>query len=97
AFGNKELNICNYRFFSLCSFLIIYRKCFLCIINHKRGASRIYSLLTLLGLEDRICTDSEIDFTILNKKIDYDSVHEKLNELKIDSLHFLESALRITS
>lgn len=72
-------------------FAILFRKPFIVLVNKQRGATRFYSLLKMLDLENRIVED----ITNINKeylyKIDYDAVHNKLDVLKKNSLRFLLS------
>ena len=71
-------------------FAIINHKPFLAIANHERGASRFISLLSQLGIEDRLIYDlSSVDDSLLVTPIDYDKVDQKLTKLKIRSLNFL--------
>lgn len=77
-------------------FSIIYRKRFICLLNKHKGTSRIQSLLSFLGLENRICSQNNVDLLLLNEPINYDEVCTKLERLKKDSLSFLESALNIS-
>ena len=79
-------------------FSIIFNKPFVVIINKIRGGSRLYSLLSLLGLEDRIIY-SEDDLTeeFLNHllNIDYEKVNKKKEELREFSLNYLKRALGV--
>lgn len=58
-------------------FSIIFNKPFYVLVNEKRGASRFYSLLKQLNLEDRILNKDnfldfkEINFSIINGKINH--------------------------
>ncbi len=74
-------------------FSIIFEKYFLVIGNEGRGLDRFVSLLTLLGLEDRlILNKSELNIEKL-KKIDFVNVKEILNKEQKISEDFLERAL----
>ena len=74
-------------------FSIIFEKYFLVIGNEGRGLDRFVSLLTLLGLEDRlILNKSELNIEKL-KKIDFINVKEILNKEQKISEDFLERAL----
>ena len=74
-------------------FSIIFEKNFIVIGNHDRGFDRFISLLSLLGLEDRLVfgiedmKDKKID------NIDYSGVNKILNENKKISFEFLASNL----
>lgn len=71
-------------------FSIIFNKPFLTIINSERGASRFYSLLGQLGLENRIISDiKNIELEKIDEKIDYNKVNEKIDELRAKSIEFL--------
>lgn len=72
-------------------FSIINSKPFIVIVNRERGASRFESLLSKLGLEDRLVYDiCSFDETLLTNKIDYLKVHETLSLLKNESISFLK-------
>lgn len=75
-------------------FSIINKKPFISIVNKERGASRFESILSKLGLEDRMVYDvNAFDPNLLHKNIDYETVHQKLNALKEESLNFLKDNL----
>ena len=59
--------------------------------NKERGMARFESLLSMFGLEDRLVT-TDADVLAL-PQIDYNSVYQKYDELKIRSWNFLENAL----
>jgi len=75
-------------------FAILFRKFFLIINLDGGGSSRIMSLVAKLGLQKRY-VDSITDVTIskLDEYIDYDMVHERLSELRQESLRFLNSSI----
>jgi hypothetical protein len=76
------------------AFSIIFNKQFICIANKARGASRMESILSLLGLLDRLVYEGQDDFDIEGlKAIDYEIVNTKLLENKNKSLNFLKVAL----
>lgn len=54
--------------------------------------SRIYSLLNLLGLKDRLDGEKEIEHSLL--KYDYNQVESKLIELRKESLCYLDDSLK---
>ena len=76
-------------------FAIIFRKPFLSIINHSRGAERFTSLLSKIGLDHRLlsddCTGQLVE--LIAQPIDYDAVHEKLSSQRDMSVAFLKQAL----
>ena len=91
-------NIYNARFILTDSFhgivfSIIFNKPFAVYVNKDRGADRFVSLLSLIGLEDRMINDlSDVD-KIINNSIKWDSVNEKLENLRNISIHFLNDSL----
>lgn len=73
-------------------FSIIFNKPFLVVVNENRGASRFYSLLENLGLQNRLITDVyNFNQELLYNKINYDSVNSSLKVLRAKSFRFLES------
>jgi hypothetical protein len=75
-------------------FAIINKKPFISLVNQDRGASRFTSLLTQLGLMDRLLYD--VNFfnpEILEREINYEEVEIKLNELRDISINFLKANL----
>lgn len=91
-------NIYNARFILTDSFhgmvfSIIFNKPFAVYVNKDRGADRFVSLLSLIGLEDRMINDlSDVD-KIINNSIKWDSVNEKLENLRNNSIQFLNDSL----
>ena len=73
-------------------FSILFRKPFICIGNKSRGIDRFASLLSLLGLDDRLVTETK-ETGAVSAPIDYDSVYSRLNTLRLESRAFLEMAL----
>jgi|SRR5690625_67380 len=72
-------------------FSIINKKPFIALVNVERGASRFESILSKLGLEERMVYDlHSFDKSVIKKPIDYEAVHQKLNPLKEESLSFLK-------
>lgn len=78
----------------------------LALLNHQEfvtfvmpnKSDRVFTLLNELGLTDRII-QSASDFdqrisSILNSRIDYDSIDKKLEKLRNESMNFLVNALR---
>ncbi len=72
-------------------FSIIFRRPFYYVITSdtvRKRLSRLETLLSSLGIEDRLVDDvSKCDF---NKTIDYDAVHQKLDEQRRQSLKILK-------
>lgn len=76
-------------------FSILFKKNFIVIVNHKRGADRFTSLAGLFGLEDRLIdgTSRSQALEIAARPIDYDSVSARLDTLRERSRAFLRKAL----
>ena len=55
--------------------------------------SRIYSLLEIVGLKERILRGTEEIDQVLKYKIDFDKVNNKLTEFRDSSRAFLEKSL----
>lgn len=76
-------------------FSIIFHKPFLCINNKKRGTARFESLLRSLGLLNRLVdlekASIETTLTVLEQKINFDEVEQRLDILRTKSLNFLKS------
>lgn len=77
--------------FHACVFSIIFKKQFVVVGNKQRGLTRIHSLLSLFGLENRLVETS--DNVMALKPIDYVKVYERLGKLKRDSLEYLKVSL----
>ena len=76
-------------------FSIINQKPFFVIVNNNRGASRFESLLSQLEIEKRLIYNiKDFNFENLKNPIDYESVFNKLNNLKNDSIAFLKQNLK---
>jgi len=76
-------------------FSILFQKKFIAVLHPITG-ERITSLLSILGLENRIVYRYRKDvMEIMNQPIDYASVELKLSELRTSSIKFLENALDI--
>lgn len=75
-------------------FAIIYRKPFAVIANKKRGVARFTSLLSAIGLEDRLFFESDLEnLDLIVTKCDFEDAERRLYELKNLSLQFLTSNL----
>lgn len=90
AFDESEFIITDS--FHACVFSILFHKQFLVIGNQERGLARIYSLLSMFGLEDRLTSASTLDVKNI-PSIDYSKVDVILDELRNKSISFLEKAL----
>jgi polysaccharide pyruvyl transferase WcaK-like protein len=77
---------------------IRHHKRFIAIGNRSRGLSRFESLLSLLGLSDRLLVDDGPAVEDLaNKPIDYVAVASRLDDLRRRSNRFLDEALLASS
>lgn len=76
-------------------FSIIYNKPFWVVANPKRGITRFVSLLSLLGLEDRIVTYNSIVELDLNRPVDWAKVRSRLHSEKLHSLSYLNKTLNL--
>lgn len=75
-------------------FSIIFNKPFVAILNSERGASRFISLLSILGLENRlISTGGEVLEEHL-RPIDYTEVNRILDDWKRQSINYITTYLR---
>lgn len=74
---------------------IIMQKPFVTILNEDRGGSRFYSLLSLLGLKDRLILNSgDLDGnTVIFQPIHYEKVNKVLHEERNRSIGWLKNAL----
>lgn len=57
--------------------------------------ARIYSLLSQFGLEERLVTSSDSAIRVANIPINWRKVNTCLAELRVRSLNFLVTALRL--
>lgn len=74
---------------------IIFHKKFIYFTNIQRGVSRIESLLSVLGISNRIYSSFEavVSDRRWEEPIEYSLVDKKLNKLKSDSINFLYKSL----
>lgn len=72
---------------------IIFKKEFITVVN--LDPSRQQSLLTALGipLERLVMSLNDINVNILEKKLDYEAIYLRLEELRRDSMRFLIKSL----
>lgn len=80
--------------FHALAFSIIYRKNFY-VFNRsdsKNMSSRITSMLSIIGAEDRLIEDKEKIFEL--DSIDYDSPLNRIEKMKVESIRFLNQALK---
>lgn len=76
-------------------FCVIFEKEFIAIANPKRGNARFESLLSLLGLKERLIYSTEEIYSRedLFSNIDYKAVHKILREQRKKSLEWLKNSL----
>lgn len=76
---------------------IVFRKNFVVLANSQRGLTRFTSLLSHLGLEDRLTNEftCESIMKILSNEIDYCQIEFKLNRMREFSLNILKESLQI--
>lgn len=77
-------------------FSIIFNKSFVTIGNQVRGTARLESLLHMFGLEERFLKKGNIDLlkVLINKKIDWEKVNQRHDDLRKKSLDFLNNVLK---
>jgi hypothetical protein len=76
-------------------FAVIFRKNFIAIVNHDRGADRFTSMLEQLGLTDRLVFDAALSSAqaLVRQPIDYAALEPRLDGLRQHSADFLRRAL----
>lgn len=76
-------------------FSLIFHKKFVVVANKTRGIARLETLLSKVGLQDRLFTDIKdvLKSGILDKEIDYNEVDKKLEVHRKYSMDFLKKAL----
>ena len=74
-------------------FSIIFNKPSVVIGNVERGLSRMQSLLSLFGLENRLMTSFEDIKDSINSSIDWVAVNQQWNDLRKKSLDFITKSL----
>jgi len=63
-------------------FSIIFNKPFFVFVNKQRGATRFYSLLRQLNLQNRILDHGALPVDCLDLNIDYNEVNRKINSIR---------------
>lgn len=75
---------------------VIYNKNFLCYPNYSRGYSRFVSLMSLLGLMDRMVPNTNsLTENILLQDVNYEKVNDILKKQKERSLQWLRDAFSL--
>lgn len=90
AFNDSDFIITDS--FHACVFSILFRKQFVVYGNKARGMERFHSLLSIMGLDNRLITSSAEYLTL--DEINFDDVYKKLADWRIKSNAFLLSALQ---
>lgn len=76
-------------------FAIIFNKPFITIVNVSRGSSRILSLLTMFGLENRMVDSiDQVSDKLLYDTIDWDAVNRIIEKERNKSINWLKEALK---
>lgn len=80
-------------------FSILYRKKFFSFRRYNKNTmqstnSRLDSLFNMVDIDDRIIFGDEDVKSLINKEIDYDIVHEKIELVKKESYNYLISAIQ---
>lgn len=78
--------------FHACVFSIIFKKQFIVYGNDSRGMARFVSLLSELGLTDRLVTQFEDFLNVI--PINYDEVYQRLEKMKKYSIQFIANTLQ---
>jgi hypothetical protein len=80
--------------FHACVFSILFNKPFVCIGSKGRGNARFDSLLGMFGLENRLVDDMSRISGMMNEPINWAIVNSTFKRKKIESIAFLENALK---
>lgn len=73
---------------------VIYNKDFICYANYSRGYDRFVSLLTLLGLMDRMIKNTDqLNDELIQNHIDYTKVNAVLDSERERSLEWIKKAI----
>ena len=75
------------------AFSIIFQKTFFCFLTNNIG--RAESLLNTLGVPERLLTERKSLLRVKENKINWASVQEVLNEMRIKSLDYLNSSIEL--
>lgn len=82
--------------FHACVFSLLFHKDFFVIVNSGRGLSRIESLLSWFGFQDRLVVpeNGKLAGLPVIADVDWDAVDKKLESLRKMGMDFLKEALR---
>jgi len=74
-------------------FAVLFSKQFIVFGNEKRGLARFTDFLNEVGLQDRLAAEETEVMTLLEKRIDYIAVQDRIEYWRAQSLSYLRSAL----
>lgn len=74
-------------------FSILFHREFYSIVNKERGGTRFYSLLSPLGLEDRLGDIEDLKKS-RNEIIEWEEIDKKISTQRTDNINFIEKSLR---
>ena len=77
-----------------CVFSILFKKNFIVLENARGGNARIESLLSLLGIENRVVRGVRANVINSLPVIDWKAVDRVLNEQRKESILYIENALK---
>lgn len=80
-------------------FAIIFQKNFICVVNSRRGVTRLQSFLGMLGLKEHLVEKDQLNkekiLAIYENPIDYNKIYLILDQKKKISLKYLKEALKV--
>jgi len=62
--------------------------------HYARGNNRVVSLLNSVGLSDKICWDKDNLRSCIEHTVEWESVNEKIEDMRLQSIQFLEDSLK---
>ena len=77
-------------------FSIIFHRPFIVLANPNRGLERLQSLLTMIGLEDRLIPSNELSISeAIKREINWSNVEQKLNVYRVQSIAYLNHSIQL--
>jgi exopolysaccharide biosynthesis predicted pyruvyltransferase EpsI len=76
-----------------CAFSILFNKNFVVLGNKVRGQGRFESLLGLVNLQDRLCTNEDEIETLLKCNINWEEVNGVINSKRFASMELLRDSI----
>ena len=73
-------------------FSILFQKQFVTMAFQNRSV-RMLELLKKVGLQDRYCDRDQNTITIMEKKIEYNKVEDKINKMKIKGIDYIDKQI----